>query len=407
MSDLNPLDEPLKALKKKISKVNKRMEAILEEINWFESNNEDELQNQLNAHLSRVNQLRNKHDEAEEDIAAFLRKRGELKSKTRTIFNPKNWFAPDQVRLRRTEKKLKKSQRAEEKRKKSLSAQITKGSKEADNAQMTLDRYVSFDIAARRHAFEQTEEELISLQSRAKRIAERKESVDLALKPVLKQLQQLASMKQEAEATLDRATELDRKLTYADNSYERAMVHQECEEEFNVGSPRKVIAKAERDLRRIGRDYEKAQNRAMEIGQKAARRIDAIIIDGINLCYENNQFIGLSALEKLIPVIQNDFEVTVVFDAAIRRMTNSNDKEISAMLGRQVNVHVVATKGKADETVLDLAEDDKYTYVLSNDRFGEYNDKSAVREDRVLRHEIVNGRILIHDLGVNSEFRSA
>lgn len=405
MPDLNPFDEPLRNLNSSIAEFNQRKTALLAEIRWFESNNEDDLQNTLNVLHKQFGQLRKDHAEAEERIAGLRKERGAIKSKTRTMFNPKNWFAADQVELRREQRTLKRSQHAEEAEKGNLAAQITKVSQAVDKARETLDRYRSFDLTARRGDLEQTEGELTSLQSRAKRIAQRKESVDLALKPVVDQIRQYEAMRQEAEANRSRATALDRELSYADNSYEKAMVHEKCEAEFNVGSPRKVIAKAERDLRRIDRDSTKAHKRAMEIGQKAARRIDAIVIDGINLCYDSNQFIGLTALETLIPLLHNDFTVTVVFDAAIRGMAKSNDKEISKNLGGRVKVHVVATKGKADETVLDLAENDKYTYVLSNDRFGEYNDKRAVREKRVLRHEIVDGRILIHDLGVNAEYR--
>jgi len=407
MSDLNPFDEPLQTLKNKITKLNQRKSTILEEIKWFESNDKVDLQNRLKENHNQLNQLRNEYSKAEEKIAAFLKERGNLKSKTRTILNPRNWFAADQVQFRKTQKELTRSQQAEEEEKRSLSTRINRASQDADEAQKTLDRYESFDLSAHGRSLEQTEDELSSVQPVAKRIAQQKASVDLALKPVVDQLRQYEVMKQQAEVNRSRAAALDRELTYAANSYEKAMVHETCEAEFNVGSPRRVIAAAERDLRRINRDYEKAHKRAMEIGQKAARRIDAIVIDGINLCYDSNQFIGLSALETLIPILQNDFAVTVVFDAAIRRMAKSNDKEISKKLGRRVQVHVVATKGKADETVLDLAENDTHTYILSNDRFGEFNDKRAIREGRVLRHEIVKGRILIHDLGVNAEYRSA
>jgi hypothetical protein len=45
-----------------------------------------------------------------------------------------------------------------------------------------------------------------------------------------------------------------------------------------------------------------------------------------------------------------------------------------------------------------------FVYVLSNDRFAEYAEKPAVRDGRVLRHEILNGRILVHDLDVAASF---
>ena len=42
--------------------------------------------------------------------------------------------------------------------------------------------------------------------------------------------------------------------------------------------------------------------------------------------------------------------------------------------------------------------------MLSNDRFSEYRDKPAVREKRLITHEILNGQILVHDLDISLPF---
>ena len=58
-----------------------------------------------------------------------------------------------------------------------------------------------------------------------------------------------------------------------------------------------------------------------------------------------------------------------------------------------------------NETVLDLACANELTYVLSNDRFGDFNEKSAVRDGRIIRHEIVNGGVFVHDLQLRAAYR--
>jgi hypothetical protein len=60
---------------------------------------------------------------------------------------------------------------------------------------------------------------------------------------------------------------------------------------------------------------------------------------------------------------------------------------------------------KADETVLDLVNKNDKAYVLSNDRFGDFNAKHAVRCGRIIRHEIVNGNIFVHDLQIKVAYR--
>jgi hypothetical protein len=45
--------------------------------------------------------------------------------------------------------------------------------------------------------------------------------------------------------------------------------------------------------------------------------------------------------------------------------------------------------------------------VISNDRFRDYTDKPAVRDDRLIRHEIVAGQVLVHDLDLRLGFAQA
>lgn len=95
----------------------------------------------------------------------------------------------------------------------------------------------------------------------------------------------------------------------------------------------------------------------------------------------------------------------MVFDASIRRALGSSDSDIRDIIGGDIQVHVVATSVKADETVLDLAGSDKTTFIVSNDRFAEFGEKPALRDQRIIRHEIVSGQVLIHDLGVSETFK--
>jgi len=106
----------------------------------------------------------------------------------------------------------------------------------------------------------------------------------------------------------------------------------------------------------------------------------------------------------MVPLISRSHSVIVVFDSAIRRLLKANDSEIQKRLGNHAKVHIVASRQLADETVLDLACMDELTYVLSNDRFGDFNEKSVVKNDRLIRHEIVNQNIFVHDLQLSAFF---
>lgn len=407
MTDLNPFDPPLRRTKSVITELTAKKNAVAGELQWFDANNNAELTSQLQASRGQAEALRHKCQELETRIASCQRDHEGTRAKMRTLFNPKNWFASDQVHLRCTLKELISVQQALEAERKSLSDRIQVADRDVQTADTTLKRYSAFDSERRREDMQSIDKKLGSELAKAKIIEKRKTEVDYALKPVFDQMQQYTEHKQRAESTRDRATALEHRLSNAGNSYERAMIHKQCESEFNVGSPGKVIAQSEQEIRRIERDIEKVLKRAHEIVQRASRTIDTIVVDGNNLCYENSKFIGLAALDALIPILQPNYSVITVFDAAIRRMLRADDKTIASRFGNQVKVHIVATGGRADETILDIAGTDKHTYILSNDKFGEYNDKCAIRDQRIVRHEIVNGRILIHDLGIDADFSAA
>jgi hypothetical protein len=407
MTDLNPFDPPLRCIQSVIAELSAKKNATLGELEWFEANNNAQLNHHLQTSLSQSEALRQKCHELETQLASCQRELYKILPKFRTLWNPQNWFAPDQVRLRKVRDALIGKQQDLEAEKKCLSERIQGADRDVQTANTALKRYSAFDLQRCKEDMRSIDSELASELAKAKIIEKRKTEVDHALKPIVDQIQQYKQQKHRAESTRNRATALEHRLSRASNSYERAMVHKECEAEFNVGRPSKVISQSEQDLRRIERDIEKVLKRAQEIGQRASRIIDTIVVDGNNLCYENGRFIGLAALDALIPRLQPNYSVITVFDAAIRRMLKADDKTIASRLGNQVKVHIVASGGRADETILDIAGADKHTYILSNDRFVEYNEKSAIIDRRIFRHEIVNGRILIHDLGIDTDFGAA
>jgi hypothetical protein len=41
---------------------------------------------------------------------------------------------------------------------------------------------------------------------------------------------------------------------------------------------------------------------------------------------------------------------------------------------------------------------------MANDRFGDFNEKSVVKDGRIIRHEIVNGNVSAHDLQIRAAY---
>jgi tetratricopeptide (TPR) repeat protein len=293
--------------------------------------------------------------------------------------------------------------------------------------EQALARFRSFRSVEADQAIARIDADLPLLQKKRNHLKARTADVDRAVEAPLAELRKYKSEIEDQESTISRlrselsrlegqiaeAERIDEKISSAGNSYERAMLHEECEQRFGDGKPGRVIHTTrlrmrplsssigdhERQIDRIRRDMAKTEQRITKLAAVAARDIDALIIDGNNCCYQDSDFIGLAALIPMTENLGERYAVTVVFDAAIRRLLRVRDDDLRAALPA-AKVHVVASRKKADETILDAA-DEPTAWVVSNDRFGEYRDKTSVKDGRVIRHEILRGRILVHDLGVN------
>ncbi|BCI68791.1 hypothetical protein AAJCM20276_34150 [Acetobacter aceti] len=112
------------------------------------------------------------------------------------------------------------------------------------------------------------------------------------------------------------------------------------------------------------------------------------MVDGNNLCYRNEDggkrhFIGLMALKVLVPRLVETFDVSIVFDPGICSQLKITEDILQAMFP-EARVQVMPPDLTADHTVLAEAEFNTETYVISGDRFKDYREMAAVRENRVL-----------------------
>lgn len=402
---LNPLDKQLENAKTRASELSSSLKTIRSEIDWYEgteqkvlADSRDELQSELESHSQDCRRLRHEVQQIETAISKHS-------ESINSLWNPKNWFDSQQRDIRGRVAAMKKSLETARNIASTAQGQLQDLEHRLRAKTEEIERFKGFDFDAKSKNRTILANQLSQQKRKVERIANRKQQVDAVLAPIVKQIRDAEQKKSEAASVKRRAQRLDDELSNADNSYERAMAHKKCEEKFGTSSPRKVISRKDSEMRRLDRDLEKLQKRAKTVADKAARNVQKLIIDGNNLCYQGDTFIGLSALKSLVPILADDYEVVLVFDASIRRALGSGDSDIRDTLGGDIQVHVVATSIKADETVLDLAGSDKTTFIVSNDRFAEFAEKPALRDQRVIRHEIVSQQVLIHDLGVSETFR--
>ncbi len=401
--DLNPLTKKCADIQRQIDQLRQREKELTDELQWYSRVDPKALTDDLQRNEATAEQLRREIQALECEIQDINARLDQLAPAIGTLFNPFNWFAKDQIDLRRRRRQLRKLRKQKDAHRRLKVKELEATDARIVQISTELQRYRTFDFVGRQRDLSQVQQSILFKTEKLALVAERKRRVDQILAPLVDEIQALEKRKLTAEADLEVAEDLDWRLSNAQNSYERAMIHQECERRFDEGSPRKVIAERRKEIRQLERDYNKAVQRLHDVTRKAARQIDTIVIDGNNLCYEGDTFIGLAALEALLPQLSRICSVVVVFDSTIRRLLD--DAMLQKRLSTYAKVHIVASRHMADETVLDLAEASKTTYVLSNDRFADFNEKSAVKDGRIIRHEIVNGYIFVHDLQLRAAYR--
>jgi chromosome segregation ATPase len=228
--------------------------------------------------------------------------------------------------------------------------------------------------------------------------------IEAKIRPHTQELDRLKSELATLNADIVSANRFEQELSSASNSYERAMVHKECEAKFGTGSPKQVINDRRGKIRSLENNIPKVERRIRDELQKLERTIGHLLIDGNNACYERQSFIGLGAISALLRELGGRYRTTVVFDASIRAMLKTDTQGIERALGKSHNTYVAPTKAAADEYLLKLADQDNSAFILSNDRFAEYHDYNVVKSGRVFGFLIAEGKLMANDIDISVNF---
>jgi len=274
-----------------------------------------------------------------------------------------------------------------------------------EDVKCEIKEFSEFDEKSTRVNLDMLIDNLAFKKRNLSKLLKRKGEIDHKLMPVIREINELEEKYNDSVRKLEMASSFDDKLSNESNPFYRKNIHEECENELGDGQPYKIIKEERSKSKILKRKLDKIRKRAFELGRKYAREIDKVIIDGNNLCYEGGEFVGLKPLKKLVFKLVNDgYDLVIVFDSDIRSILSLATEEVRSQFPENVLLHIVATAEKADETILELADELNH-YVISNDRYLEYSEKDPVKEMRIIRHEIVNNKILVHDLDINLNYR--
>lgn len=404
MTDHNPYAEQLAQAQKKAQQFSIERRRHADELSWFSAFNGQTAHTRLSQFNRQADKLHHEIAALENDIESSKAAIRQLEPAVDFGFDPRYWFSSERTAAKEKLEKAKVAIDLSLSKHTTLKSEVTSLMKKMSALQADLDRYRAFDSLQSEAAIRTIDQHFTIKNSEIEGLTRLKNNLDDQLKTPLADLQ--AEQREETRLMIEinRAEFLERRLNSAANGKERALIHQQCSDEFQDRSPSKVVNNLRYKLEPVQRRIKKQIANVDLIVFRATRDVRSIVVDGNNMCYYQQRFIGLTALEAITPRLSERYKTIIVFDSGIRGMLKMRDKDIQARFGSGVEIHVVATATSADETILAIAEPEKAMYVLSNDRFDDFKYRRAVSEKRIMRHEIVNNSVHIHELGLSANF---
>lgn len=400
----NPFAEKLEKLESEYEEASGLLQDTKMKLAWFQGFNLDQESLNLQRTERREAEIQARLQQAQQRLTSLGSSAKELNGVASMGFDPRYWFSAERAIAKRQLAGVLQELTALQSKAVAMRAEISDAKKLGRKTQGDLEMARTFDPLLAQSIIVVQQEILGRIEPQMVGLRARRDALDDVLMEPLGSLRELEAKRGVLMRKISRAEAFNSELSNACNSYERAQIHMRCGNELGDSKPGNVLQQSRGELRSVDGKLAKLRARIDNLTRFATLDIRHIVVDANNLCYEGGRFLRLAALEAMVPILSRKYKVTLIFDANIRRMLKLSSKDIEARFPNAERVHIVASKRKADETVLAVAGDDPHTFVLSNDRFIDYPDTLAVKEERVLRHEIVGWAAYIHDLQIEAKF---
>lgn len=385
----------LVSLEREIININANSQTLRADLDWFE-------RFELESNHTRLAQVQRETLAAREQLARVEQSikacRAELNSAKGVAeagWSPLHWFSTERRVAERQVSTLQKRLSQFKSQQEGLVSGLGESQREELRLNANSQRYQGFDSLQANATITQLEHDVQRLQGVADEVRKASAHWEAVAGEVYRNWKTTHDQLRATEQDIIDAECFINQLDNAQSSFDKKMVHDDCEDRFGAGqrSPDRVLKDRQFHQRKLKREEEKRMRRLRDTIRLLENEIRALVIDGNNLCYLNEaggkrRFIGLAVLKALVPHLAATYGVTLVFDPGIRCQLDMSDNALQAMFP-QVRVLVMPPTLTADHPVLAAAEFDVETYVISNDHYSDYPDMAAVREERVL-HAVVH-----------------
>ena len=396
---LKQKERALSEAKENLAAAQKSLTSITDKIKWYENYSLYDEEKKKENLTQKREELKKENEGFKDELKHLKAEYKYIDHKTGSLFNPFNWFDENEIKLRAQRQVLEDDIKLTEKRIKKITTEIDQISKEIRCLEDNEKKYRSTNISEEREFHRRLLLDIVKKELLLKQCGMDWHKIYSSIQGLLDEYKTWESELADYKKKVTRAEEYNEELDQANNSYERAMIHQECRDELGDGNPGKIISNLQREIEILERKMKKLDSRICKEIEKNNRKIDVIIIDGNNLCYDKENFIGIKcvvALEK--ELIQKNYSVTVFFDPGICGMLKMSKKEIAQQFDDSANVYI--SNEEADYMILEYADSHRNSWIISNDNYDEFFDKKAIKEGRILQAKIHENKICIPDLDI-------
>lgn len=403
-NSLNPFDDNLALLEREYKDVNDLLQVTKNELDWFQGFNLDQANLNLHNTERMVDELKSKLQQAEQRLSALMTLANKLDSEASLGIDPRYWFSAERSFAKKHLAATRKDMLAAQSHIAEMKVVISNTLETSNKILEDMERARTFDPLLAQSIIVAQKTILAQIKPQLMKVRKRRDDFEDLIREQKIKLQELMREKEFLEDRIVRAEIFEWELSNASSGKERYDIHNKCREELGDDRPGNVLRECRSALRSVENNIEKIRTRIESLARIASFDIQHIVIDGNNLCFEGRDFIYLTALESLVPILAKNYKVTIIFDPSIRKRLSLSSKEIESRFPDAERVHIVAPGQKADETVIAATGDDPHAVALSNDKFIDFSEKPVVKEKRVLRHEIVGRVVYIHDLQIEAKF---
>lgn len=377
-------------LERQAQQVEAKIRRLRTDLNWFERFDPEISRNEFTK-TQRENQiLRDQLVKIENSCQFASTELSKAEAEAKLGWSPVYWFSSKRNVAVRQLATMRERLSLFKDREEEVKSQLSKNEQAAQRLSDGIRDYLRFNLLQTKIAIAKHDDELQKLQPIIEETREASAHWEAVAGTVFRNWKSVCDELGSVKQDIAEAEYFDEQLSSASTSHERAGIHHNCELHFGPGqsSPRQVLKDRYYRQRKLEQEEKKHSLRLRDITRLLNKKIRTLVVDGNNLCYRNEDggkrhFIGLMALKVLVPRLVETFDVSIVFDPGICSQLKITEDILQAVFP-EARVQVMPPNLTADHTVLAEAEFNTETYVISADRFKDYREMAAVRENRVL-----------------------